>query len=272
MPDKSTAGYTIVELMIVLAVSAIIAIGAFSAINGQRQRNEFSLGVRDFEQTITDIANDVSQGYFPNQGNNILCTAGSGITFTDVGQGGKDQGNNADCLFAAKVIEFQPDNDDSLIRVHTVASRRLTPNDKLVTSLNDLKNGDIAGVAVNNVPRLEETFKLSYGMRVLSVKANGASNRNAVSFLSGFGNKAAIGTKFTGSTPTNLYFVNGSYLGQSVDKLLDQLKKPASYQSPNAYGIEICLEHGRGGKKAKIILGLQGQTLNTKKEMDISTC
>ena len=66
-------GFTIVETMIVLAVSGALFTSAIFFIGGRQQKAEFTASVRNFETSINDIANDVSDGYFAdNAGTGLI--------------------------------------------------------------------------------------------------------------------------------------------------------------------------------------------------------
>ena len=102
-------GYTILETMIFLAVSAAMFVSAMAFISGRQNRTEFTSAVRDFESSMNDLANDVSNGYYSNSanGNSINCTA-SGTSLTINTQPTDSQGSHIGCLFLGKAIQFMP--------------------------------------------------------------------------------------------------------------------------------------------------------------------
>lgn len=108
-------GYTIVEVMIVLAVSSAMFISAASLISGKQARADFTSGVRDFETSLNDIANDVSDGYFSNtvtDGTNtgpVNCSASaSNFSFSVDLTGTRQQGVNQGCIFVGKALQLAP--------------------------------------------------------------------------------------------------------------------------------------------------------------------
>ncbi|MDB5170237.1 MAG: hypothetical protein JWN82_633 [Candidatus Saccharibacteria bacterium] len=104
-------GYTILETMIFLAVSAAMFVSAMALINGRQQRTEFTAAVRDFEAAVNDIANDVSTGYYANAtatGERINCDV-SGSGNIQLKQSGSDtQGKSLGCIFIGKAVQFSP--------------------------------------------------------------------------------------------------------------------------------------------------------------------
>lgn len=104
------AGYTILETMIFLAVSAAMFVSAMAFINGRQGRTEFSTAVRDFESSINDLANDVSNGYYANAtaaGRPFYCSiSGSAIAIKD-DKTTDQQGSSQGCIFIGKAIQFR---------------------------------------------------------------------------------------------------------------------------------------------------------------------
>jgi prepilin-type N-terminal cleavage/methylation domain-containing protein len=101
---QSTGGFTIVEVLIVLAVSSLILLSAMTLVNGRQARTEFTTGVNDLEQQFQQIINETASGYYPNT-QDFTCTGnpGSAVSFTLIPRG---QGTNASCIFLGKAIQF----------------------------------------------------------------------------------------------------------------------------------------------------------------------
>lgn len=103
-------GFTIVEIMIFLAVSGAIMISALRMVSGAQNKNEFIVAVNDIEQQINGIINNVSTGYYANVGNftnGYTCEKSMGAPkFTNAP--GK-QGTNQQCIFVGRMIQFGAD-------------------------------------------------------------------------------------------------------------------------------------------------------------------
>ncbi len=114
-------GYTIIETMIFLAVSASMFISAMAFINGRQGQTEFSAAVRDFEANLNDVASDVATGYYASgqaDAGTAVCTPGAeagviGLVprFTTSGSGNQ-RGSNNGCIFIGKSIHFAPNVSD----------------------------------------------------------------------------------------------------------------------------------------------------------------
>lgn len=275
MKQQKWAGYTIAELMIVLAISGVIAVSAFGMIRGQQSKNEFSQAVRDFEVKLNDIANDVTKGYFPNKGTNPRCDADpSGISFPG---GSVEQGSSNDCVFAGKILQFNsPDSGgesgSARILVHTLASRRTDRNGAEIQNLNQLAPGDL-----RLVPAIDEIFRLSHGIRVRPVsgftggiRGNGGAQVWSIAFISSFA-RQETGGSLTGAPVAELRWLLGSTQTESLASLDGRASNPANYRPtpPTTATVAFCLEHTAGGRRARVSLGNNsGGTLTVSTQMD----
>lgn len=261
--QMNTSGYTIVELLIVVSIIGVVAVGAITTISGQQSRTEFNQSIREFEAVISDVANDVVRGYFPDTGDSQECIAsGAGISFQP---GASVQGGSADCVFAGKALAFEPDGEDSRVAILTVAARRLTRSDRPASSLGDFEANDI-----RVAPQLTDYETLHYGLRVKSVNYGG-NDIGTLVFMSGFSNQEqrSGGVRFSGSPQSNLQAVLGSSVGATIGATSGVLSVPGNYQEVDStQPIEICVEHGSGGRTATVTLGKDGRQLATTTEFD----
>jgi prepilin-type N-terminal cleavage/methylation domain-containing protein len=58
-------GFTIIEVMIVLSISAVMLVSAITAFSGRREATDFSQAVYDLQSEFRSIANDVSSQSTP---------------------------------------------------------------------------------------------------------------------------------------------------------------------------------------------------------------
>lgn len=246
---KNWAGYTIIELMIVTAVTGAIAISAIALVSGQQRRNEFNQSVRDFESKIIDVANDVSRGYFPDTG--ATCQAGpTGIT---LGTGG-EQGTNEECIFGGKVLEFTANSTQ--FDVETIAVRKRYRNTNTeVSSISSLSNNDLGPV-----PVLSDRINLLYGLQIDAIRVGATRlNSSSIGFMTSFGGQAGD-SRPTGAPITDVAHISGA------------LTRPTSYIDLPSTGYIICLEHGNGGRRARVTIGQSGRELTTTTEYDTPPC
>lgn len=106
MKDKKTQfGYTIVEVMIVLAVSGMMFIIAANFINGKQQRTSFFQGTNEMGAILQKVIDDVSNGHYSDVP--LTCSSSGAGTPVNVSlTTGDTQGRNSACVFLGKVVHF----------------------------------------------------------------------------------------------------------------------------------------------------------------------
>lgn len=128
MPQKISAGFTIVEVMIFLAVSGALLTAGVLLFSGSARRNQFSLAARDFDAKIQDIINDTSTGFFDklqdNLGRSYRCVGGDGSPPELVLDATAEQGTNKDCIFIGKAVLLKPSGQATMIEVIPVIGNR----------------------------------------------------------------------------------------------------------------------------------------------------
>lgn len=101
--SRDSRAFTIIEVLIVLAVTGALFVSAAIMIAGRRQQTEFNQAIRQVQSQIQQVINDVATGYYPDRGN-FQCTAGpSGPVLT---AGTAEQGTNSGCIFMGKAMQF----------------------------------------------------------------------------------------------------------------------------------------------------------------------
>ena len=123
---RSNKGFTIVEVMMVLAISGAMFVIAFFGMRGQRESVGFRQALDGVEQKIREIFNNVDNGYFGNVGQ-YTCKLVSGNPVLEESQDGSSGGNNTDCVFIGKSISF----NDNQMTINTIIGSR---TDNAVTS------------------------------------------------------------------------------------------------------------------------------------------
>lgn len=126
-------GYTIVEVMIVLAVSGVLMVGAIVAFQGQQGRTFFSQTLFDLASRIQSDASDVSSGVY-NDATNYGCSVSSPLTPPVLTAGGT---SNSGCLFLGKAV--QVDKDNSNLYVYTVLGHRQDSAGNIVTKFDSAR-------------------------------------------------------------------------------------------------------------------------------------
>jgi hypothetical protein len=176
-------GYTVLEVMLFLAISSIIFALTVTAFKGQYSSNEFNASMNDVASKVKQYIDEVENGSSGSTANfetsNVKCSvvpsalAANGRPKLTPGSG-SDLGTNSDCVFLGKAIHFNKTAPyNSFIYVYPILGRRLynsggetVPVDTLAAS-----NPEPAvGTAVSGQVDLTEVYRIPHGARVIYAK------------------------------------------------------------------------------------------------------
>lgn len=192
---KTPKGYTIIELMIVLAVSGLMFLIASSFISDKHVKTAFNDGINDFASRIQSVIEEVNDGQYTDI--KVNCTyAGSSVS---ISSGNTQQGQNTQCVFLGKVIHFQEntgDNELSHYEMFSLAGGRQN-------------NGDLVAADPTVIPELTRHEDTPQQLNIESVVVNG-QQVYALAFLQSLGTfDTATGTVTDGSQNVKMYSPGG---------------------------------------------------------------
>lgn len=275
-------GYTIVELMIVLAVSAALLVSGLLLVGNQQKKAELSSSATSFKALVDDVINTVSSGYYKNIGNFKCESTLVPQPHPDITSGGNGIGTNKGCIFIGKAIQFGVNGDPTAINIYSLAGLQYkngvapTEADSILTTYPTA----IAESTLNPVAALNnniERTKLGYGLgiKVVSgsarVKYNSSvATTNTVAFVTDFAGLDADNNPTSGSRTANLYVVDGVLIGDNVlavsNKIANGPGPTSKFIKPNTNGVTVCLT---SGVKKNIVLkiGSNGRQLSTQMQI-----
>ena len=253
---RKQRGFTIVEVLIVLAVTSAMFVMAVYAINGKQDQTEFQQSVNDIQSSIQQEIDKVAAGDYADTGN-FTCdgTLGSVI----ITPGTTKQGSNTGCIFLGRVLQFgvHGTNPEQYIS-YSIAG--LQNNNGSLTAALPVA---IAPGAVTNTsyPNASVTNALHDGLHVVSMKYNG-NNVGAVGFLSSLGQYSGT-TLLSGSQTINLIPVTNSALNTTSGTAVDAINQhlATSPQNPSG-GVQICFASGGTNQSGLITIGGNGRSLS----------
>ncbi len=295
------AGYTIIETLIFLAVSAAMFVSAMAFVSGRQNRTEFSSAVRDFEASINDIANDVSNGYYANiteGGGRIYCqVVGGAIQLQS--RATDTQGGNQGCLFIGKALLFNMSDyeagqyltvplvgtqykngvfangdsesyaDSSVVPIAKTPDHATTPNAYEVTRL-------AGGVTVGCVIYSDNT---AAGDHPCSATPVGVKKIDSVAFMTTFQAAALTdAANRTGSADVNIIVSKTGLLnGQTHDspggsQQLGDIANPALITSNPKGGVYVCLQSNGTDQHALISIGGESSRFSTNTTVVEGNC
>ena len=255
--ETDSRGFTIVETMIVLAVSGLIFLIAAFFIAGKQRETQFNQGIRDAQAQLQQIINEVATGFYPDS-NNFSCTPGAtGPTFSTVIQTG--QGSNSGCIFLGKAIQFQTGtNDPEQLSVLTIAGNQ---NDSSGDTVTDLSTA-FPKVVPTSIGGALTTDLLENGITTKWIHFNGGASAGAIAFVAALNPSVANNGLTTGTLQVSAVPVNGTSLGMSTAAMTAAINAnlTTSTQNPSA-GVQVCLVSGTTQESGLITIGGSGRSL-----------
>lgn len=236
--QKANSGFTIVETMIVLAVTGVLFLSAMVFINGRQNKTAFMTAINGLQQQLQQIINETQSGYYPNNGTYTCIGTSSPVTF-DTSANNK-QGANGGCIFLGKAVQFGLDTDQTQLGILPLVGNQLSAGNPAV-NLTQARPRAVYPATGESGPALAptssaDTEQMQQGLTVAANNATGCGasfgygmcyivgaskvKTGTVAFVSGdaSGNIASLsnGDLSSGSQQMSLYAVKGALVNESL--------------------------------------------------------
>lgn len=272
------AGFTIVETLIVLAVTGLIFFSAVLAMQGKVGRTEFLQAINETQTQIQQIINDTANGYYPLPSTAFSCdtTASGSIRISATGSQG--QGEHSKCTFIGKVIQFRVQGTNpEQYAVYSLVGLRCASG-----ALGVCETPSTVGAARpialypygSTVPTTIDasTVKpLANGLRTRWIQYNGTNNTGAVGFIADpttlAGSVYDVSKKSAGTQATTVHIVQGTALNQTRNAVVGRINTPSNLRQPDD-GVRICFDSPSGDQSGLIAIGA-GQDQETSVTLTI---
>lgn len=259
-------GYTIVEVMVVLAVSGMMFVIAAGFVNGKQARTAFTYGSNELASRLQDTIEQVTDGQYSDISLQCTYSSGTGTNPNAVPTGTEQQGTNSNCVFLGKVLHFATDGNRAKYDVFPMAGGRVGVNDTPITELVNAKPK-----VINSLITVEDTPQQ---LDIVNIKVTSSTGVTGNSYMIGFFQSQGSFDSSTNSLDNGIQVVRPYY----VDSAGDNLSKDAAVTLINGGGIvearsiDICLTDGT--RYASILLGVDGGQLATtvKAHGTVATC
>lgn len=256
--DPRPGGFTILEVLIVLAVTSVLFVSAAILIAGRQNRTAFEQAVRNIQSQIQAVIDEVVVGHYPNTGN-LRCVAGSNGPIITAGTSG--QGTNGDCIFMGRVIQFGvADTDPEQFKTYTIAGLRIGANGDEVRVKSDAFPTLVApSLTQPAVPDGTITGILEYGLTTRFVEAGnpavqvgGISIWQSLAVSSGTADSALA----SGTQATHIGAITGTTLGMTQGQFVAAANASlGTVPLDNADGIRLCFVSGGTDQSGLITIG-----------------
>ena len=106
--SRRAAGFTIVETMIVLAVTGALFVAIAATMSGRQNEAQFVHAIQSVQSQIQQTINQVAEGYYPHTADFTCVDNGTSLQILSgsTAQGTNAQGINNGCVFLGKAIQF----------------------------------------------------------------------------------------------------------------------------------------------------------------------
>ncbi len=266
-------GYTIVEVMVFLAVSGALFMATVIVFAGQNGRAQFTTAAREMESRTQDIINDASTGYYSKSNDFGCIRTGTGPGATpSITASATEQGKNQDCIFIGRVMH---------LNVGGLAPAGAFYNTYTVVGLREyepLGGGRSEAQSFSETKprsdtRLTTNDRLPGNMTITRIEySNSAGPPFVATPIDGFGIFSSFGSRDPGSntlSPGTLTINlvplgNASPTSQAGMITFISLisNPPANNQNPRN-GVKVCLVSGTSNQFAILSIGGYDRRLNT---------
>lgn len=258
---QSNSGFTIVETLIFLGVTAVMLVSALLLVGGQQRKTEFTQAIRDIESQIKDVANDVSTGYY-SRSSNFTCED-RGAPRLVISTGISSLGTNSDCIFIGRALQFKVEaSNGEGFAIYNIAGKRGT------NSLSDAKVTALAPVPGNNRPSSVDSKNLLYGLRVDKMTNGSGVDIYGFAFVSRL--SAGTSTVASGIIPVDVIPLGSTETDQQrFANEIDGIGAAGVDENSNS-GISICFVSGGTDQHAILTIGAN-DSLETNVEIKSGT-
>lgn len=255
MKCRNSAGYTILEVMIVLAVSGALFVSSAILLSGKQRTAQFGQAMHDIESKLQTIASNASDGYYPN---GFTCTVPEPGAVNPNAGGTTDPGGNQGCMFLGNTAAFGTDSITTL----SVVGRQFVAG---VGSAPAATLADTKPVTVTVEP---SSYMYKYGLEPIQIyDINLGTSIATLVFMSQLGAGVGVSNPLTGGGATLLYGVTGSTLSDDIATTASRINTTGNLVLLTK-GARICLSEGTGGMRGEIMIGSEGNKLSTTLKLD----
>ncbi|MBX4197100.1 hypothetical protein KW801_00905 [Candidatus Saccharibacteria bacterium] len=256
--QRVSGGYTIIEVIIFLAVSSALLLVSLIFLSGREGHVRFSQSMRDMQSKVQDWVNDVTDGFPVATDASYNCQAGGSSVV--INQGARNINSPPTCIFLGKAIQFT-DAPSNLVYTYSVFGQRLDSSNELVSNMRDTAPVPAIGLGTNTGDaHLTDIYTINGGAEVKSI--SGIVNGSAFpSHMAGFylslNTEKSIGQNGNTDLKAFQYKLQGSSAGDSQEvtdciKMISSLCKlpPPQINPPALSKWEICFDNGSNGDTA----------------------
>jgi Tfp pilus assembly protein PilE len=196
--QRPLGGYTLIEVMMFLAITSVLFTVSIVAIRGQAGHTEFVTSMSDINVKMQQWVDQVVNGYSSNDSTALNAQYQCLLDAQQYPQltiaGGKERGSNYECVFLGKVIQVNTENNFSnRLYAYNVLGRRASLVSGVQESVSALADSKPIAAIFPQPPTtpvidLTEEYQIPNGTRIVSAKSTtpGYESSQLAGFFTGF--------------------------------------------------------------------------------------
>jgi hypothetical protein len=270
-----------VEIMIVLAVSALMILIATTFLAGRQGHTQFSQNMRDLQSKVQSWLDDVPNGFAFGANSDAYCRAvGASVEILASGRSGLAN-VNPDCIFLGKAIQFNDAPDNYEVNAYSVFGQRADNSGNLFGTLDDSGPEPAAGQC-GKCADFTETYTLKDGThlkKILKSSGIGTDNSHLAGFYLSLNTDKAVGGNgqtdligyqypFTSSTSANDNSVIKCIEDKPPDCQLAAGKKAPDYLSD----WQLCFDNTANDDTAVLTITGGNNGLGVATQLEFKPC
>lgn len=255
---RTSSGYTLIEALMVVAISSTIFLGAATLFNGRRHTIDFGQAVSDLQSKMRSYATEVSTGVF--RGNTTHSCSQHAITLrpTLTEEAGMTINSNQDCIYLGKAIQLI--NGTSTLYIYDVLGLRnvhsgTTDTDMPVTSIAEARPeaAGTVGIAPGSFSFLfVDKYELLNGATVVSAKRV-ATASNILKIYANM-QSGASSTRGINAYTHDYPSVPNDQESTRLRNCINETGLCSTAQNIDETGWDLCIQSADGSQRSKLSL------------------
>lgn len=208
---QRASGFTIVEVLIVLAVTGLLFVSAVAYISGRQDKTEFMTAINGAQQQFQQLINETQSGYYGST--NFSCHGNKNGTAPTIN--GRD--SNTGCIFLGRVIS---DSGSGLV-VYPVIGNQQFNNRGVLQQVSTLAQAaPTPGPASTYTPLvLDNGLSVGSVMSVVAGSMTPAGAMGIITSLANYTGSNCNGGLCSGAQQFRLYSINTQGVFTPVDSM-----------------------------------------------------
>ena len=254
-------GFTIVEVLIVLAISGVIMVATLPFISNKQNNTQFTVGIRQIQNQLQDILNNVSTGNVTVPASvNYSCTSSNGEGPVITTSTSSNLGTNFGCQYIGMGIYF---DKNSMQIIPIIGQKYSDSNLTKVTSLDSAKPCPMI-IVTNGCSQVNGASTINYPSSITMSKYSNTIGTGLVAIYSITSISSDVSNGSGGVDLLNLG------LNKSIGTGIPNSGNTTNV-APNTYNqpIDICFNSGTNSNSGVIHLSPKGNP--TSVDLDIGS-